>query len=191
MIYFSFVRYDRISSNRQNYSVTTTETADPVVRIVRSSSQSGITDEYGEQQIFYDQSPNDYSTGVTYQRSNYNINESPSGLPFLTEEMLFKTSENNGERYSTRLLTKLGSQLYYIPPDQLDLSAYGTRINPSERRYYTMSPGEIGDESQSEDVRGTQMFDGETFLQVRTSDMKDLGAALQYDTGSDQQFETE
>jgi hypothetical protein len=62
--------------------------------------------------------------------------------------MLLRTHANNGGRFPTHLLTHLGSQVYDMPSDQVDLSNNGRRTTTTTTtRYYTTNQGETGYES--------------------------------------------
>ncbi|CAF2959641.1 unnamed protein product [Rotaria sp. Silwood2] len=158
--------YGSSSSSKQIY---TTNTGGSGMRLVRSSSHSGITDEYGEQQILYNRSPNN-STTVVYDANNYNFDQNISNAPLLTEEMLLRSYTSNNGKFPTHLLTKLGSQIYDMPSDQVDLSNSARRTTTSTR-YYTVNHGETGYESAGDTASG---YTDEKYVQIKASDLKDV-----------------
>ena len=56
--------------------------------------------------------------------------------------MLVRSTSNNNGKFPTHLLTKLGSQVYDMPADQVDLSNAGRRTTTTTStttRYYTVN----------------------------------------------------
>ncbi|CAF4746697.1 unnamed protein product, partial [Rotaria magnacalcarata] len=79
-----YLSYGTSASSRQTYTTNTSGTA---MRLARSSSHSRVVDEYGQQQVLYDRSPNNSAT-VVYDGNNYNFDQNSSNVPILTEDML-------------------------------------------------------------------------------------------------------
>ncbi|CAF1252000.1 unnamed protein product [Rotaria sp. Silwood1] len=159
--------YEPSSSSRHTY---TTNTGGSGVRLVRSYSHSGITDDYGEQQILYDRSPNNSAT-VIYNANNYNFDQNSSTSPVLTEEMLLRSHASNNGKFPTHLLTKLGSQIYDMPSDQVDLSNNARQTTATTTRYYTVNQGETGYESTGDTGSG---YTEEKYVQITSSDLKNM-----------------
>ena len=92
----------------------------------------------------------------------------------LTEDMLLRTHANNGGKFPTHLLTKLGSQLYDIPSEQVDLSNNERRITTTttSARYYSVNQGELGYESAIDET--TPQYNDEKYVQIKASDLKDV-----------------
>ncbi|UJR29214.1 hypothetical protein I4U23_010428 [Adineta vaga] len=174
------------SSSRQAYTTTSNGT---VRRLIRSASHAAAVDEYGEQQVLYGSSPNNSAT-VVYDGNSYNFNENVSrGGAALTEEMLLRSHANNDGKFPTHLLTKLGSQIYDIPSDQVDLSTSSRRTTT---RYYTANPGEIGYESTVEETGETAPgLSGEKYVQIKASDLKDVLANYDVFSSAGQKLEGE
>ena len=164
-----------------------------MVRLVRSSSQAGGVDEYGEQQMLYEGSPNN-SRSVIYDRNAYTTDENSSGAALLTEEMLLRSHANNGGKFPTHLLSKLGSQIYDMPSEQVDLSGTNRRATT---RYYTMNQGETGYESTADEGGGAASaaasgsFGEEKYVQIKTSDLKDVLANYDVYSSTGQKLEGE
>lgn len=166
ILFFYLNSYNQSTTSRSSY------TGNSVTRLVRSSS-SGLIDEYGDQQqILYDRSPNNSGSYVYETRDS----ASTTG-PVLTEEMLLRTHASNGGRFPTHLLAKLGSQVYDIPPDQVDLSNNSRRTTTTTTtRYYTVNQGEQGYESAIDEA--TPQYSGEEkYVQIKASDLKDVLAS--------------
>jgi formylmethanofuran dehydrogenase subunit A len=92
--------------------------------------------------------------------------------------MLLRTHASNGGKFPTHLLTKLGSQVYDIPPDQVDLSNNNSRriTTTTTTRYYTVNQGEQGYES-AVDETSPQYSGEEKYVQIKASDLKDVLAS--------------
>lgn len=140
-----------------------------------------MLDEYSsdQQQIVYERSPNN-SMSYAY--------ETADGVSALTEDMLFRSHTNNGGKFPTHLLSRLGSQVYEIPADQLDVSSNNSRrvTTTTTTRYYTVNQGEQGYEPASEEV----LTSGEEkYVQIKASDLKDVLA--NYDVYSNQEEKTD
>jgi hypothetical protein len=164
--------YTRSSSFQQNYT-----------RLVHSPSQTGIIDEYGDQQqVLYEHSPN-HSTSAVYETQDGSI---------ITEEMLLRTHASNGGRFPTHLLTRLGSQVYDMPSEQVDLANDGRRVTTTTttRRYYTINPGETGYESAIDETTPPQDA-GEKYVQIKASDLKDVLANYDVFTNTGEKLEGE
>lgn len=154
--------YNQSSSSRYSGGST-------VSRVYQSSSQSGYVDEYGDQQqILYERSPNN-STSVFYETRE----GVSSNAPLLTEEMLLRSHSESGGKFPTHLLTKLGSQVYDIPADQVDLTNTGRRVTQTTTtRYYTVNQGEGGYESAIDET--SPQYTDEKYVQIKASDLKDV-----------------
>ena len=167
-----------------------------MVRLVRSSSQSGGVDEYGEQQMLYERSPNN-SRSVVYDRNAYTMEENASGAGLLTEEMLLRSHANNGGKFPTHLLSKLGSQIYDMPSEQVDMSGTNRR-STTTTRYYTANQGETGYESTGDDGGGVGQatassggFGEEKYVQIKSSDLKNVLANYDLYSSTGQKLEGE
>lgn len=167
--------YGQSSTSRSTYTTTTTTSNanGTVVRLIRSPNQSAMTDEYGEQ-ILYDRSPNN-STSVVYERSALVDGGHVEG-PVLTEEMLVRANAASGGKFPSHLLSKLGSQVYDIPADQVDINASSRRVASTVTRYYNVNQGELAYETAGADDSGgaTGNFGEEKFVQIKASDLKDV-----------------
>lgn len=182
----SFRSYNLSTESRPSYTGST------ITRLIQSSSsaQSGVLDEYSNQQeILYDRSPN------TSQSYVYETRESASNStePLLTEEMLIRSHANNNGRFPTHLLTRLGSQVYDIPADQIDLS--NTNNNNTRRvtttrttRYYTVNQGEQGYESP---VDETSANGEERYVRIKASDLKDVVGNYEIQSNTDEKLDQE
>ncbi|CAF3415211.1 unnamed protein product [Rotaria socialis] len=173
--------YGTSTSSRQTY---TTNTGGTAMRLVRSSSHSRVLDEYGQQQVLYDRSPNNSAT-VVYDGNNYNFDKSSSNIPILTEDMLLRSHASNNGKFPTHLLTKLGSQIYDMPSDQVDLS---NNTRQTTARYYTVNQGETGYESAGETASG---YAEERYVQIKASELKDVLANYDVYSSSGQKLEGE
>jgi hypothetical protein len=159
------------------------------MRLVRSASNPGIADEYGEKQVLYERSPNNSAT-VVYGDS-YNFDENTTGGAFLTEEMLLRSHSNNNGKFPTHLLTKLGSQIYDMPSEQVDLTNTSRRTI-STTRYYTVNKGEPGYESAVDESSETApRFSEEKYVQIKSSDLNDVLANYDVYSSSGQKLEGE
>ncbi|CAF5225791.1 unnamed protein product, partial [Rotaria magnacalcarata] len=159
-----YLSYGTSASSRQTYTTNTSGTA---MRLARSSSHSRVVDEYGQQQVLYDRSPNNSAT-VVYDGNNYNFDQNSSNVPILTEDMLLRSHASNNGKFPTHLLTKLGSQIYDMPSDQVDLS---NNTRQTTARYYTVNQGETGYESAGETASG---YTEEKYVQIKASELKDV-----------------
>lgn len=148
-----------------------------------------MTDEYGEQ-ILYDRSPNN-SASVVYERNTYVDGTTTEG-PVLTEEMLVRANANNGGKFPTRLLTQLGSQIYEIPADQVDMSNVSRRTATSVTRYYNVNQGEVGYEATGDETgEGTETFGEEKYVRIKASDLKDVLANFDVYSSTGEKLEGE
>lgn len=186
---FFFVSYVPSTSSRQLY---TTNAGSTLTRLTRSSSHSGVVDEYGEQ-VLYDRSPN-ASAAVVYEGNNYNFDEASSRGQALTEEMLLRSHASSGGKFPTHLLTKLGSQIYDMPSDQVDLSNNSRRTTTTTTtRYYSVNQGEGGGYESAGDETGetAPRFTEEKYVQIKASDLKDVLANYDVYSNSGQKLEGE
>lgn len=146
------------------------------MRRVDSSSHSGLVDEYGEQQILYDRSPENLTTAV-YDENNYNFDRNRSNVPVLTEEMLLRSYESNNGKFPTHLLTKLGSHAYDMPFDQVDVSNNARR---TATHHYTVNHS------------GTvAAYNDEMHTQTKAFDIKDVLANYDLYSSTGQRLEGE
>lgn len=168
--------------NNQNY-----RTNNSITRLVQSSTQSGIVDEYtDQQQVLYDRSPNN-SASYVYETRN---STTTGNAPFLTEEMLLQSHSNSGGKFPTHLLARLGSQVYDIPSDQVDYVTNGRRVTTTtSTRYYTVNQGETGYESTSDEA--VPQFGEEKYVQIKASDLKDVLANYDVYANSGEKLEGE
>ena len=171
-----FLSYNQTSSSRQSY------TSGSVTRLLQSSSSpSAMLDEYSDQQqIVYERSPNN-SMSYAYETAD---GASTSAGTVLTEDMLFRSHANNGGKFPTHLLGRLGSQVYEIPAEQLDVSSNNSRrvTTTTTTRYYSVNPGEQGYEPAIDEVSASGE---EKYVQIKASDLKDVLA--NYDVYSNQE----
>lgn len=174
--------YSSIGPSRQTY---TTANGSTVSRLVRSSSQSGVIEEYDGQGVMYSRSPNNSAT-VVFDGNNYNFDENTSRVPVLTEDMLIRSHSTSGGKFPTHLLTKLGSQIYDMPSDQVDLSNTSARTTTTTR-YYTTNQGESADETGEFVPRYTE----EKYVQIKASDLKDVLANYDVFSSTGQKLEGE
>jgi hypothetical protein len=90
--------------------------------------------------------------------------------------MLLRSHANNNGRFPSHLLTKLGSQVYDIPADQVDVSSNNNSrrvTKTTTTRYYTVNQGEQGYESAFDEA--TPQYSGdEKYVQIKASDLKDV-----------------
>ena len=169
--------YGQSATSRSTYTTTTTTTTNnangTIVRLIRSPNQSAMTDEYGEQ-ILYDRSPNN-STSVVYERSAIVDGASVEGA-VLTEEMLIRANAASGGKFPAHLLSKLGSQIYDAPADQVDINSNSRRVASTVTRYYNVNQGDIGYEAAAADDIGsaTGTLGEEKFVQIKASDLRDV-----------------
>ena len=90
--------------------------------------------------------------------------------------MLLRSYSNSGGRFPTHLLTKLGSQVYDMPSDQVDLGNNARRSTTmrttSTTRYYTSNQ----DEAAIDEVSGSSpRYSGEErYVQMRPSDLNEI-----------------
>lgn len=147
-----------------------------------------MVDEYGEQRVLYDRSSNN-STGVVYDGSSYNFDENASRASGLTEDMLLRSHSASGGKFPTHLLAQLGSQVYDMPSDQVDLSNTSTRATT---RYYTANQGEAGYESTADEAgRLSPRYAEEKYVQIKSSDLKNVLANYDVFSSSGQKLEGE
>ena len=99
------------------------------------------------------------------------------GTPLLTEDILLRSHATNGGKFPSHLLTKLGSQVYEMPSDHVDLTSRGRRTTTAttSTRYYTTSAGEGGYESTADETgeNGSRYAD-DKYVQIKASDLKDV-----------------
>ena len=145
--------------SRQTYR---TSRGNTISRVVRSSSGSRVIDEYGERQVLYDRSSNS-SDPALYAGDSYNFDQT-SG-PILTEEILLRSHSTNGGKFPTHLLTRLGSNIYDMPSEQVALTNNGIRTTA---RYYRVNQEEAADEA------GEPQFTEDKYVQLKASDLKDV-----------------
>ena len=103
--------------------------------------------------------------------------------------MLLQSHANNGGKFPTHLLTRLGSQVYDIPSDQVDYAANSRRVTTTATRYYTVNQGETGYESTGDET-APQLSD-EKYVQIKASDLKDVLANYDVYTNSGEKLEGE
>lgn len=123
--------------------------------------------------------PPDNVGSVSYETKSYTVDSMQSNIPVLTEEMLLRSHANNGGKFPTHLLTKLGSQIYDMPSEQVELTNDGRRITTTTRttRYYTVEPGETGYESPLDEINEiTPRYAEEKYVLVKSSAMQDAPA---------------
>lgn len=122
---------------------------------------------------------------------SYNFDQNISGTAFLTEEMLLRSHANNNGKFPTHLLTKLGSQIYDMPSDQVDLSN-NSRRTITTTRYYTVNQGEPGYESAVDEANETTPRNTEEkYVQIKASDLNDVLANYDVYSSSGQKLEGE
>jgi hypothetical protein len=91
----------------------------------------------------------------------------------LTEDMLVRSHASSGGKFPTHLLTKLGSQIYDMPSEQVDLANNERRItSTTTTRYYTTNQGETGYESAVDET--SPQYDEEKYVQIKSSDLKNV-----------------
>jgi hypothetical protein len=141
-----------------------------------------MIDEYDDQQqILYERSPHNSGAAVYETRDG----------TMLTEEMLLRSHSNNGGKFPTYLLTKLGSQVYDMPAEQVDLANDGRRITTTttSRRYYTVNQGEAGYESAIDEA--SPNYTDEKYIQIRSSDLNNVLANYDVYSNSEERPEGE
>jgi hypothetical protein len=143
-----------------------------------------VVDEYGEQ-VLYNRSTNNSASAV-YEGDNYNFDQTRT--PVLTEEMLLRSHSANGGRFPTHLLTKLGSQIYDMPSEQVDLTNSSTRTTTT--RYYTVNQGEANYEPTTDEA-GEPQFTEDKYVQIKASDLKDVLASYDVFSSTGQKLEGE
>ncbi|CAF1108235.1 unnamed protein product [Adineta ricciae] len=177
-------------SVRQILNNITTSSRNSGIRLLRSASHAAAVDEYGEQRAVYNGSPT--NSGAVYDGNSYNFNETVSRGPVLTEEILLRSHANNDGKFPTHLLTKLGSQVYDMPSDQVDLSNSTRRTTTTTTRYYTANPGEITyDSTVDETGEPTSGLAGEQYVRIKASDLKDVLANYDVYSSTGQKLEGE
>jgi hypothetical protein len=104
--------------------------------------------------------------------------------------MLLRSHSSSGGKFPTHLLTKLGSQIYDMPSDQVDLSTNSRRSTTA--RYYTVNQGETGYESAGDEIGDTTPgYTEEKYVQIKTSDLKDVLANYDVYSSTGQKLEGE
>jgi hypothetical protein len=104
--------------------------------------------------------------------------------------MLIRSHSSSGGKFPTHLLTKLGSQIYDMPSDQVDLSTNSRRSKTA--RYYTVNQGETGYESAGDEIGdATPRYSEEKYVQIKTSDLKDVLANYDVYSSTGQKLEGE
>ena len=140
-----------------------------VMRLVRSSSHSGIVDDDDEQQILYNRSSNNSATPV-YNPNYYSFDENSSSGTVLTEDMLLRSYTNSNGKFPSHLLTRLGSQMYDVPSD-FSSNAKQTRA----QYYYNVNAGENNLESLGYEIQNaTPNYAQEEYVQIKKSDLNDV-----------------
>jgi hypothetical protein len=105
--------------------------------------------------------------------------------------MLLRSHASNSGKFPTHLLTRLGSQIYDMPSDQVDLSS-NTRRSITTTRYYTANQGEPGYESTvDENGEITPRHTEEKYVQIKASDLNDVLANYDVYSSSGQKLEGE
>jgi hypothetical protein len=103
--------------------------------------------------------------------------------------MLLQSRASSGGKFPTHLLTKLGSQIYDMPSDQVDLT---NRRTTSTTRYYRVNRGEPGYESATDEAGETTRYTEEKYVQINPSDLKDVLANYDvYSSSTGQKLEGE
>lgn len=140
------------------------------------ASTTGFIDEYGDQQQTYYEGSSSDPMGTLYQNEAYTSDDYQSSRATLTEDMLLRYTSTNGGKFPTHLLTKLGSQVYDMPSDQVDLSNVGRRTTTTTTtRYYTVNQTDPSYDSAVEEVMATApRYAEERYVQMRTSDANNL-----------------
>lgn len=138
-----------------------------ISRLVRSSS-TGLIDEYYDEQMVEPTSTFD-SGDDDYQR----------GRSILTEDMLVQSTSNNNGKFPTRLLTKLGSQVYDMPSEQVDLSNLGRRTTTTSTttttRYLNVDENDPSYDAAIQEVIATSpRYAEERYVQMRSSDFNNV-----------------
>jgi hypothetical protein len=107
--------------------------------------------------------------------------------------MLIRSHASSGGKFPTHLLTKLGSQIYDMPSDQVDLSNNSRRTTTTTtRRYYSVNPGETGYESAPDELgETTPRYTEEKYVQIKASDLKDVLANYDVYSSAGQKLEGE
>lgn len=146
-----------------------------------------MLDQYADQQeVLYERSPNNSQSYVYETREGI----SSSNEPVLTEDMLIRSHTNNGGRFPTHLLNRLGSQAYDIPADQLDLSNNNTRrvTTTTTTRYFTVNQGEQGYESAIDENSGSGE---ERYVRIKASDLKDVLGNYEVQSNTEEKLDGE
>ena len=155
----------------------TTNASSGVTHLTRSSSYAGALEDYGDQEpVLYDRSPSE-SMPLFRSALQLEIDASvPSGTPLLTEDILLRSHATNGGKFPSHLLTKLGSQVYEMPSDHVDLGGTGRRTTTTtSTRYYTTSGGEGGyDSTVDETGESGSRYADDKYVQIKASDLKDV-----------------
>ena len=161
--------YNQAGSSQQTYGGSS------IARLVQAS-QAGSINEYGDQQTtLYERSPNN-SSSYLYETTNAVRENYSSDGAFLTEDDLLRSHANNGGKFPTHLLTKLGSQKYDMP-DQVDSpnSNRRTTTTTTTTRYYTVNQGEAGYDSAIDEADANSIRNGEEkYVQIKASDLKNV-----------------
>ena len=161
--------YNQAGSSQQTYGGSS------IARLVQAS-QAGSVNEYGDQQAtLYEGSPNN-STSYVYETNNAMRDDYSSDGAILTEDDLLRSHANNGGKFPTHLLTKLGSQKYDLP-DQVDSSNSNRRTTTTTTttRYYTVNQGEAGYDSAIDEADANSIRNGEEkYVQIKASDLKSV-----------------
>lgn len=106
--------------------------------------------------------------GLDGYYDGYTRAETSTGGSGLTEEMLLRSYSNSGGRFPTHLLTKLGSQVYDMPSDQVDMGNNARRSTLTTRttRYYSVNQGEQAYESAIDEATGgSPRYSDERYVQ--------------------------
>jgi len=107
--------------------------------------------------------------------------------------MLLRSHASSGGKFPTHLLTKLGSQIYDMPSDQVDLSNNSRQTtSTTTTRYYTVNQGETGYESAADETGETApRYTDEKYVQIKASDLKDVLANYDVFSSTGQKLEGE
>ena len=93
--------------------------------------------------------------------------------------MLVRSTSNNNGKFPTHLLTKLGSQVYDMPADQVDLSNLGRRTTTTtstSTRYYTVNENDPSafDGAVEEVIATSPRYSEERYVQMRSADLSNV-----------------
>lgn len=107
--------------------------------------------------------------------------------------MLLRQYSEGGGKFPTHLLSKLGSQVYDMPADQVDLTSNArrstTQATTTSTRYYTVNQGEGGYESAIDET--SPRYNDEKYVQIKASELKDVLANYDVYSNSGEKLEGE